>query len=263
MAGSRRGLLLLGLVLVGGPFLVQRVAPLLAREPEPEFEPVAGLPGFRRLRAGATSGAGFDPLVGLGGLGAPEAPDPARAAAAATVRADPCGALFGGWPDAGGAVPIASFSDYNCAICRVTTRRLAGLEAVRAGAARITWHEVPILGETSVLAARAALAADRQGAYAAFHDRLMRSPFQPTRAYMDALADDLGLDRDRLVADMAGPQVARRIAESLALRDLLAFPGTPALVVGRTLVEGDASAATLARLIAREADEGPPPACAA
>jgi protein-disulfide isomerase len=158
-------------------------------------------------------------------------------------------------------VPIASFSDYNCPICRVTTRRIAGAAPVRDGTARVTWHELPILGETSVLAAKAALAADNQRAYAACQDRLLRSAFQPTDGYVDALASDLGLDRDRLARDMGNPDIKARIDRSLAVRDLFGFRGTPAILVGRTVVEGDIGEATLSRLIELEREAGPPPVC--
>ncbi|CUH38565.1 Protein-disulfide isomerase [Jannaschia seosinensis] len=257
MAGSRRDFLVLGAVLSGGYLAVRTGVSLLQREVELAFDPIGRPAGFRRMAGGATSGGGFDPFVGLGAA-TDDRPDPAAVAA---VEADLCASLFNGWTRDSGVVPIASFSDYNCPICRVTTRRLAEADAVLDGTARITWHELPILGETSHLAARAALAADRQGAYMAFHKRLMGNPFRANQAYIDAIAGDLGLDRERFVADMKGSEVASRIARSLALREIFAFPGTPAIVVGRTVIEGDVSEAMFARVIALERRAGPPPGC--
>ena len=60
---------------------------------------------------------------------------------------------------------------------------------------------------------------------------------------------------------MASEAVSDRIAHSLALRDLFGFAGTPAIVVGRTVIEGDVDERTLARLIALEREAGPPPVC--
>lgn len=219
------------------------------------FEDIDQPAGFRRIRAGETSGGGFDPFAGIGSS------EPAEIAptAVAAVRQNICGTLFEGWTPGSGTVPIASFSDYNCPICRITTRRIAQSGPVQDGTARVTWHELPILGETSVLAAKAALAADEQGAYAAFQDRLLRSAFRPTEGYVDALASDLDLDRDRLARDMASPEIEARIGRSLALRDLFGFRGTPAILVGRTVVEGDIGEATLSRLIELEREAGPSP----
>lgn len=258
MSGSRRGLLLAGLALAGGYAALRHGVPALqSRLTDLEFTDLDQPDGFRRISGGETSAGAFDPFVGLDGR--PESlPNPA----AAKVEDDLCAALFAGWSGEAGVVPIASFSDYNCAICRITTRRLSGLREVTEGTAQVTWHELPILGETSLLAARAALAADRQGAYAAFHDRLLRSPFQSTPEYLDMVATDLDLDRDRLAVDMQGEAVSARIARGLALRDLFGFPGTPAIVVGRTVVEGDVDERTLLRLIEVERATGPPPRCA-
>jgi protein-disulfide isomerase len=259
MSPSRRGLLGLGLGLTGSYLLLRHGLPLIFPQGDDlAFEPLSRPEGFRRVIAGATSGAGFDLLIGLDSDAVGGASDRALAAA---VQAAPCEALFQGGAGDGTVVPIAAFSDYNCPICRVTTLRLAGAEAVRSGAAKITWHELPILGESSVLAARAALAADRQGAYALFQERLMRDPFRPTPEYLKAVARDLGLDGDAWAADMEGQDVAHRIDRSLALRDLFAFPGTPAIVIGRTVVEGDVSEDLLARLIELERLEGPMVGC--
>ena len=257
-AKPHRRLLLLGLALGGGYLIAGRALPILPWfERDIAFEDLARPDGFRRVRAGETSSAGFDPFAGIGGA----APTETAISAMADVERDICAALFGGWSPGSGTVPIASFSDYNCPICRVTTRRIARSEEVRDGTAQVTWHELPILGETSVLAARAALAADGQGAYAAFQDRLLRSPFQPTTAYIDAVADDLGLDRDCLVRDMASAETQARIDRSLALRDIFGFRGTPAILVGRTVVEGDIGEAMLSRLIEVEREAGPLPSC--
>ena len=217
--------------------------------PEPTFEPVRGLEGFRRLGGGRISTGSGAALVGL------DAED-----AAAPPPDDLCEALFGGAPEPG-VVPVASFSDYACPYCRVLDERVAALDAEPGVAVR--WHELPLLGAPSEVAARAALAAELQGGYGALHRRLMRSGFQTTPEYVAAVAAELALDPGRLAADMDGPTVAARLTESRALADAFGLVGTPALVVGRTLVVGEVGERTLSRLVERERNEGPPPACRA
>lgn len=258
MAGPDRGRrrrFLLGAVAAAGA-LAWIGAPQLNRlRPRAlDFTPIDDPPGFRRLRGGATSGAA-DPLAGLS---APVAPGPV--VPESVLRADLCTALFGpGMPP--GVTPIASFSDYACPYCRVLTRRLAAIEAESGGAVRVAWREWPLLGPASEIAARAALAAGRQGAYAAFHAALMRGGFVVTPALLDTIAARTGIDAARMRADMASAEVAHDIAESRGLARLFGFPGTPALVVGRTVVVGEIADATLTALIAREREDGPPPAC--
>jgi protein-disulfide isomerase len=245
--------LILGAAAAGAIGLMN-AGPLLRRLLPQDFDFAAldDPPGFRRLAGGATSG-GIDPFAGIGGGGpSPETADPAA------LRADLCRVLYGGRPSAG-VVPIASFSDYYCPYCRVLTRTLAAIEAE--GGVRVAWHEWPLLGETSEVAARAALAAERQGAYPEFQAALMRGGFVPTPAFLESLAARIGIDAQRMLADMDSGATARAIAESRGLARLFGFPGTPALVVGRTVVMGAIDDARLRALIAREREDGPPPGC--
>lgn len=211
-----------------------------------DFAPVPGLPGFRRIDAGAASGLA-DPLAGLA-LPGEAAPPPPRPYTAADV----CAPLFG---RAGGSgrVPVASFSDYYCPYCRVLTRLLAARDGADIA---VRWHELPLLGTGSEAAARAALAADRQGAYAAFHERMMRTAFQPTPGFLAQLAESLGLDPEVFLRDMDDPAVLRRLEEARRLAATFGIAATPALVVGRTLVIGAIDEARLNALIGLEGEEG-------
>lgn len=257
MATTRRGLMAAALAVsgvygtfhFGAPWIASRLAG------DFEFEPLAAPQGFRRLKAGRST-AGFDPFVGL------QAEPSDTQATLARVQSDVCGALFAGTTEAPGILRIASFSDYYCPYCRVLTQRLARLQETSGGAVRISWHELPLLGTSSMTAAKGALAADLQQAYPAFHRRLMRAPFQSTPDYLHALAAEIGIDAARLAQDMESDTVRSRIADSAALARLFGLVGIPAMVVGRTLVQGEINEATLARLIAHEAQDGPMAACA-
>ncbi|MFV0244565.1 MAG: DsbA family protein [Qingshengfaniella sp.] len=222
----------------------------VALSPDLAFAPLSQPPGFRRLAGQGRASGGVDPFLGMGG-GAQDVAAPPD---------DLCAALFGG-PAPEGIVPAAYFTDYNCPFCRVLGGHLRRLEAGAGGALRLQWHELPLLGPDSVLAAQAALAAKRQGAYDAFHRRLDRARFQMTPAYIATLAEGVGLDPDRLAADMTGPAVARDLGDSAALARIFGISGTPGLVLGRTVVLGVISEPALARLLAREVADGPVPAC--
>lgn len=214
------------------------------------FETISDPPGFRRLAAGESS-SGFDPFFGL----EDSAPDH-LAKAEARVRSDVCGALFGDLASNPDIVPVASFSDYYCPYCRVQTKKLAALEARPDSDIKINWHELPLLGASSNVAAKAALAAKRQGAYVAFHDRLMRTPFQATAEYLQALADSIGIDHRLLVEDMQSDVVAQELETSAALGRIFAFVGTPAMVIGRTVIQGQANDNTLLQVADTEKEEG-------
>ena len=120
----------------------------------------------------------------------------------------------------------------------------------------VKWHELPLLGGGSRLAAKAALAARRQGAYPAFHERMMTAKFQATPAYLAALSEGIGLDYARLEADMESTDIDLELHVSAALARRFGFIGTPALVIGKTAVLGEIGERVTRELIATERKEG-------
>ena len=64
------------------------------------------------------------------------------------------------------------------------------------------------------------------------------------------------------MTDATGPEVTRTIAESRGLAARLGIFGTPALLVGRTLVVGRIGMGQLHALVALEAAEASIPNCA-
>lgn len=221
------------------PWLWHRFAPL------PEFEAIPGLPGFRRIAGGGVSGGGNAALIGLDGQGAP-------------VTGSPCDGLF---PERipSGAVPVAYFSDARCVFCRTMSPMLEHM--AESGGIAVAWHELPLLSPTSRVEARASLAAGSQGAHLVFHQRLMGTPFLPTETYLRALANDAGIDPDRLIADMSGPLVEERLARTAALARMFGFFGTPGLVIGRTVVLGQMTEGMLERIVSAERDDPEPGPC--
>ena len=220
-----------------------------------DFEEIKKPPGYRRM-SGGNSSVGRIALVGLD-----NDQDDEMKALVQQVSDDICLALFGAGQPASETVRIASFSDYNCPYCRVLTPILARMESESDGKIQIAWHELPLLGDLSILASQAALAAKKQGAYASFHKRLMRAAFLKTPEYIQRLAGDMGIDGDRLATDMQSQEIKDEISLSIALSKVFGFIGTPALVVGGTVVQGQISEKTLARLIEIERKDGPSRVC--
>ena len=126
---------------------------------------------------------------------------------------------------------------------------------------RIVYKEWPILGESSKLAARAALAADKQGKYQEIHTKLMQSGFIPSIGYIEYLAAELDMDWPRLSRDMASDETTLALKRTSTLADKFGFIGTPSLVVGRTIVQGAITRAQLESLIEIEAASELPSLC--
>jgi len=152
-----------------------------------------------------------------------------------------------------GDVTLVEFFDYNCPYCRQVVPHIEKAQTIDPKL-RIVYKEFPILGPNSTFAAKAALAAHRQGKYAALHKALMETKGTVTeKTVLDAVGQ-LGLDVKRLRADMADPAIQAHIERNLALARALNINGTPSFVVGEQIVPGAVDLATLERLI-REARE--------
>lgn len=248
---KRSTLFTLGAIAAG--YLALRNAPSLLPE-KLELEELDTPLGFRKYAAGSSSG-GFDPFVGMG---VPDGPEilARKELALARVKSNICTALYGDLDALEEKVPMASFSDYYCPYCRVQTKRLFELTMAMPNDVSVAWHELPLLGDVSDLAAKAALAAKRQGAYVKFHETLMKSPFQASPEYLSLLATDLGVDEDRLISDMESSEILLELENSAALASLFAFVGTPALVIGRTVVQGQISDKMIKKIIDLEREEG-------
>ena len=136
-----------------------------------------------------------------------------------------------------GALALVEFFDYRCGYCRRVKPVLDTLLAEN-GDLRLIYKEFPILGPESTLAARAALAAREQGAYAAFHDALMEAeePLDYARVFETARA--VGLDAERLARDMEDPAGDAALARNAALAAALGIDATPSFVIGERVVRG-------------------------
>lgn len=136
-----------------------------------------------------------------------------------------------------GDVTVVEFFDYRCGDCKGvagTVKTLVQSDPT----IRLVYKELPVLGPDSVLAARAALAAQAQGKYVAFHDALMAAPAPLTSAAIFQIAAEVGLDVGRLQSDMEAPGIRAAIDRNHALAGDLGINGTPAFVVGLELVPG-------------------------
>lgn len=176
------------------------------------------------------------------------------AARADEIFRDPASPV-GGNPE--GDVSLVEFFDYNCQYCRAVAPILVELGRTDPGL-RLVYKEFPILGPGSEMAARAALAAERQGKYQALHTALMQAKPPLTEENVFAAAAATGLDADRLRRDMADPGIVEAIARNHTLAAELGITGTPGFVIGDRVVPGAVDQATLAGLLA-EAREKPRP----
>lgn len=148
---------------------------------------------------------------------------------------DPTGRFVAGNPD--GDVTIVEFFDYRCGYCKRVMPTLFD-EVERDGNVRLVFKEYPVLGEDSVLGARAAVAAARQDRYRDMHLALMQTRGGLTEDKIMAIAEDLGLDTAQLRLDMVAPETETHLARNYELGQILGIRGTPGFVIGTQVVPG-------------------------
>lgn len=165
--------------------------------------------------------------------------------AAKEVYADTSLPAFG--PEEGKLV--VEFSDYQCGFCK----RMFPLflnENVR-----VRVIEYPVLGENSRLAARYALAARKQNLYADFHVAMMSRQGRLSPEALDETAGLVGLDLEKLRADLQSPEVNEELEKNFRFARQLNVRGTPFMIIGDNVLRGATSAENLRQLL-----EGLPPA---
>lgn len=188
----------------------------------------------------------------IGGLQAAEQAaqaDGQRAAIAAQGDAlfrDPADPVKG---NPNGDVTLVEFFDARCGYCKQLHPTMDALLR-RDPNIRVVLKDLPILGPASVVASHALLAAQRQGRYVPFYDALMALRVEPSEAVLRQQAERVGLDWARLRRDMDDPAIQARIDGNLRLAQALSIDGTPALVIGETLVPGAVDLPTLERMVA-------------
>lgn len=148
-----------------------------------------------------------------------------------------------------GSITLVEFFDARCGYCKQMQPAMDQL-LKRQADVRLVLKDLPILGPNSVLSSRALLAAQRQGKYAELHDALLKLREDPAEPVLRREAERIGLDWARLRREMDDPAISRRLEANTKLASALRIEGTPALVVGETLVPGAVDLATLEKLVA-------------
>lgn len=149
-----------------------------------------------------------------------------------------------------GDVTLVEFVDYNCGYCRrmlPTMQKLIGAEPDL----RVIFRELPFMGEGSVVASRASLAALRQGRYWQLHSALMGMRGRANEASVMRAVSQAELDAEQLKRDMDHASVSSHIERSFEVADAVGVIGTPSFICGGELFMDAPSLADLRDIVAR------------
>jgi protein-disulfide isomerase len=150
-----------------------------------------------------------------------------------------------------GNVTIVEFFDYNCGYCKrvyPTVEKLLKSD----GKIRYVYKEFPILGPSSVVAARAALAAWNldQSKYEVFHAALMKSRGGLSEGKILRIATKSGFDEVKLKTAMKDPKIEAAIQKNHSIAQALKITGTPAFIIGNKIIPGAIDIDAMKKIIA-------------
>ncbi|MDP9196853.1 MAG: DsbA family protein [Pseudomonadota bacterium] len=152
-----------------------------------------------------------------------------------------------GNPD--GDITVVEYFDYQCGYCKAVAPGIRQL-LKDDPQVRFVFKEFPVLGENSRHAAKAALAAHRQGKYQEFHTALMSEKGPVDAEKIRTVARNVGLDVPKLERDMESPDVAAEIDRNRSLAPQMTIMGTPGFIVGNQIISGALPLDDLKKVIA-------------
>jgi protein-disulfide isomerase len=136
------------------------------------------------------------------------------------------------------AVTIVEFTDFQCPFCQKVQPALKQLLQDYKGKLRLVTKNLPLAFHPQARpAARAALAAHRQGKYWEYRDLVFANNRTISEQSLLGHAQTLGLNLDRFRADMASPEIDQIISTDEQTAQEIGATGTPTFLInGRKLV---------------------------
>ena len=136
-------------------------------------------------------------------------------------------------------VTIVEFSDFQCPACKGLVPNLEAAFAKYADDVRIVFKQFPLaMHPEAEPAARAALAAGRQGKFWPMHDLLFANQQALEDPDLEKYATQIGLDVAKFKADYADPAIALAVRGDRNLGNAVQVNSTPSFFINGRLVKG-------------------------
>ncbi len=163
----------------------------------------------------------------------PSGPPPPAAVRKVEVPADS--------PSRGGKlakVTIVEWSDFQCPFCGRVVPTLKQVEDAYGDKVRVVFRHQPLpFHNNAKLAAEASMAANEQGKFWPYHDKLFANQQTLDRASLERFAQELGLDSHKFKAALDSGKFTKRVEEDSAAGMAAGANGTPTFFInGREFV---------------------------
>lgn len=153
-------------------------------------------------------------------------------------------------------VTIVTFSDFQCPYCSALAPQLEKVLAQFPEQVKLVYKNFPLrIHRFALKAAVASMAADAQGKFWPFHDRLFANSNQLSDEKILAIAKDVGLDIEQFKKDMSTPALLAAVQKDMQQGRKLEVRGTPTVFINGRLLK-DRSLANFRAVIEKELAAG-------
>jgi protein-disulfide isomerase len=153
-----------------------------------------------------------------------------------------------------GKITVVEFFDYRCGYCKLAAPEVVKLIKDNPDV-RFVFKEFPIFGTVSDSAAKVALTAGAKAKGLELYGELMGEKALDEAA-LDRHLIKAGLDPAAVRRAAATPEISRQILDTRALANALKIEGTPAFIIGDTLIPGADMAALRVAITQAKASRG-------
>lgn len=141
--------------------------------------------------------------------------------------------------DANAPITIVEFSDFECPFCDRANPTIAKVMKEYKGKVKLAFRHNPLpFHKNAKPAAKAAMAAHRQGKFWEMHDKLFAHQRELTPANFEKFAKELKLDLAKFKKDMADPALDKQIDADAEFARSNQAGGTPSFFIDGVLLVG-------------------------
>ncbi len=137
-------------------------------------------------------------------------------------------------------ITIIEFTDFQCPFCKKASDTMEKLMEIYPGKIRLIFRNRPLssIHKEAFSAAKAAMAAHKQGMFWPYHDMLFDNASKLSNQLYIKLAKILKLDIEKFKADMNSPQIEREVQEDIKVAKKFGINATPVFIINGVMVKG-------------------------
>ena len=136
-------------------------------------------------------------------------------------------------------ITIIEYTDFQCPYCARGAKTIDRIVEMYPEKVRLAFKNNPLKFHAQALpAAKAALAANRQGKFWEYHDLLFKNSASLNEEKFLKFAQDLGLDMEKFNKDRNSEEIAKQIESEQASASKHKLTGTPSFVLNGVVIRG-------------------------